>query len=118
MMVFFWGVMMSAAISAIMVIISVVVGKVEMVSISKNSSYECGFYSMDSARIPFSLRFFLLVVVFLIFDVEVVLLFPLLSILGSGKMNLSIFICGVVFLLILLFGLIHEWNEGSLNWMN
>nr|YP_009093874.1 NADH dehydrogenase subunit 3 [Marisa cornuarietis]AIT57582.1 NADH dehydrogenase subunit 3 [Marisa cornuarietis] len=81
----------------------------------KSSPFECGFDPMKSARLPFSLRFFLLAIIFLIFDVEIVLLFPILSSIGfsfSLSTNLGLFI----FMLILIIGLFHEWNEGSLGW--
>nr|YP_010580916.1 NADH dehydrogenase subunit 3 [Entemnotrochus rumphii]UZT27101.1 NADH dehydrogenase subunit 3 [Entemnotrochus rumphii] len=82
----------------------------------KGSSFECGFDPMGSARLPFSLRFFLLAVIFLIFDVEIVLLFPI--IIGSFyQINFFIFIGTATFLFILILGLFHEWNEGSLDWM-
>nr|YP_009503328.1 NADH dehydrogenase subunit 3 [Leucosyrinx sp. MNHN IM 2013-19304]AXA45394.1 NADH dehydrogenase subunit 3 [Leucosyrinx sp. MNHN IM 2013-19304] len=81
----------------------------------KSSPFECGFDPVKSARLPFSLRFFLLAIIFLIFDVEIVLLFPILaSMMRSVSLNLmfSLFI----FLFILVIGLFHEWNEGSLDW--
>nr|YP_009378351.1 NADH dehydrogenase subunit 3 [Solemya velesiana]ARH10783.1 NADH dehydrogenase subunit 3 [Solemya velesiana] len=81
----------------------------------KSSPFECGFDPMGSARLPFSLRFFLLAVIFLIFDVEIVLLFPIISTL-SMNMSLSALIGGIMFLLILIVGLLHEWREGSLDW--
>lgn len=83
---------------------------------NKNTPFECGFDPKDTARIPFSLRFFLLGIVFLIFDVEVSLLFPLVVSL-KYQISLSILLGGTIFLLILLFGLFHEWNEGSLSWV-
>nr|YP_010393247.1 NADH dehydrogenase subunit 3 [Cellana toreuma]UPX89409.1 NADH dehydrogenase subunit 3 [Cellana toreuma]WNO18539.1 NADH dehydrogenase subunit 3 [Cellana toreuma] len=81
----------------------------------KSSPFECGFDSLGFSRIPFSLRFFLLAVVFLIFDVEVVLLFPFIS-KSLCQFNLMLVISGYFFLAILLVGLIHEWKEGSLDW--
>nr|ARI50054.1 NADH dehydrogenase subunit 3 [Steromphala umbilicaris] len=82
----------------------------------KSSPFECGFDPMGSARLPFSLRFFLLAVIFLIFDVEIVLLFPpVIKMLGG--MNMFMFFSLTSFLIILILGLFHEWNEGSLNWM-
>nr|QFG38789.1 NADH dehydrogenase subunit 3 [Glaphyrina caudata] len=81
----------------------------------KSSPFECGFDPLKSARLPFSLRFFLLAIIFLIFDVEIVLLFPILV---SMVMSFSfILMLGLfIFLLILVIGLFHEWNEGSLDW--
>jgi len=82
----------------------------------KMTPFECGFDPKDSARLPFSIRFFLLAVVFLIFDIEIALLFPV--IVGFITINYKYAITsGVIFLIILLLGLIHEWNQGSLRWV-
>nr|YP_009318348.1 NADH dehydrogenase subunit 3 [Angaria delphinus]AOZ71829.1 NADH dehydrogenase subunit 3 [Angaria delphinus] len=82
----------------------------------KTSPFECGFDPMGSARLPFSLRFFLLAVIFLIFDVEIVLLFPAVLKLSTG-LDPFIFAGLFSFLFILILGLFHEWNEGSLDWI-
>nr|YP_009512518.1 NADH dehydrogenase subunit 3 [Reishia luteostoma]YP_010400241.1 NADH dehydrogenase subunit 3 [Reishia bronni]AXJ93072.1 NADH dehydrogenase subunit 3 [Reishia luteostoma]UQS75940.1 NADH dehydrogenase subunit 3 [Reishia bronni] len=81
----------------------------------KSSPFECGFDPIKSARLPFSLRFFLLAIIFLIFDVEIVLLFPILISMTSS-FSLALMIGLFVFLMILIVGLFHEWNEGSLDW--
>lgn len=81
----------------------------------KNSPFECGFDPIKSARLPFSLRFFLLAIIFLIFDVEIVLLFPVLARI-AGSFSFSLIIGTFIFLIILVLGLFHEWNEGSLDW--
>lgn len=83
---------------------------------NKSTSFECGFDPKDSARLPFSLRFFLLAVLFLIFDIEVALLFPVILGLYLNLYTFSI-LAGFIFLLILLVGLVHEWNQGSLRWV-
>nr|ARQ20665.1 NADH dehydrogenase subunit 3 [Nacella magellanica] len=82
----------------------------------QSSPFECGFDPLGSARVPFSLRFFLLAVIFLIFDVEIVLLFPFIS-KNLCQINLSMLFGGYFFLFILLVGLLHEWKEGSLDWV-
>nr|DBA44325.1 TPA_asm: NADH dehydrogenase subunit 3 [Depressigyra globulus] len=82
----------------------------------KSSPFECGFDPLSSSRTPFSLRFFLLAVIFLIFDVEIVLLIPAISSLGLLA-NLTTMLGIFLFLIILLLGLFHEWNEGSLDWL-
>nr|YP_002242159.1 NADH dehydrogenase subunit 3 [Damon diadema]ACI02273.1 NADH dehydrogenase subunit 3 [Damon diadema] len=77
------------------------------------SPFECGFDPLTQTRIPFSIQFFLIAILFLIFDVEISLILPIpfsLSLLSSPWLAFS------VFMLILLVGLIHEWNMGSLEW--
>nr|ADO60406.1 NADH dehydrogenase subunit 3 [Hydrochus sp. BMNH 840193] len=81
----------------------------------KSSPFECGFDPKSSARLPFSLQFFLIAVIFLIFDVEITLLIPLILIMKITNI-LSYSIITIFFLLILLMGLYHEWNQGALNW--
>nr|YP_009642899.1 NADH dehydrogenase subunit 3 [Gari elongata]QCQ20463.1 NADH dehydrogenase subunit 3 [Gari elongata] len=82
----------------------------------KLSTYECGFEPMASSRQAFCLRFFILAIIFLVFDVEIALLIPYVLSVG---MNISFFVRSAVFIfvLILLLGLLHEYNEGSLDWM-
>jgi NADH-ubiquinone oxidoreductase chain 3 len=79
----------------------------------KASPFECGFTPKDSARLPFSIRFFLISIVFLIFDVELILVFPaipgLVSI--SGLIRFLVIFCVII---ILIFGLFHEAAQGSL----
>lgn len=83
----------------------------------KSSPFECGFDPNRRARIPFSLRFFLLAVIFIVFDIEIVLIMPapILHLLSNSPSTLY---GRLAFLLILLIGLLHEWKEGSLNWSN
>nr|YP_010309788.1 NADH dehydrogenase subunit 3 [Megetra punctata]UMR54905.1 NADH dehydrogenase subunit 3 [Megetra punctata] len=81
----------------------------------KSSPFECGFDPKSSARLPFSLHFFLIAIIFLIFDVEITLLFPLImSLKISNLMNYTLIL--TIFILILLIGLFHEWKQGALDW--
>nr|YP_010574507.1 NADH dehydrogenase subunit 3 [Peronia verruculata]UZH97761.1 NADH dehydrogenase subunit 3 [Peronia verruculata] len=83
----------------------------------KLTPFECGFDPLSASRTPFSTRFFILVVLFLIFDVEIALLFPILTMLtanNSTQLGFMVFL----FLVILLFGLFHEWNEGAIDWVS
>nr|AOY39883.1 NADH dehydrogenase subunit 3 [Curculionidae sp. BMNH 1039870] len=81
----------------------------------KSSPFECGFEPMSSSRMPFSIHFFLIAIIFVIFDVELVLLFPSIS---SLKLSSPIMLSSTLtlFIIILLSGLYHEWNQGALNW--
>nr|WBK03013.1 NADH dehydrogenase subunit 3 [Yoda sp. d ASH-2021] len=79
------------------------------------SPYECGFDPINSARLPFSLRFFLVAILFLLFDLEIALLLPLPAAITTRNPELS-FILAFIILLILTIGLIYEWLEGGLEW--
>lgn len=81
----------------------------------KTSPFECGFDPKNNARVPFSLRFFILAIIFIVFDIEIVLLIPI-PILNTLINTVQAEIAAIVFLVILLLGLFHEWKEGSLNW--
>nr|YP_009350092.1 NADH dehydrogenase subunit 3 [Homoiodoris japonica]AKK32254.1 NADH dehydrogenase subunit 3 [Homoiodoris japonica] len=83
----------------------------------KMTAFECGFDPLSKMRSPFSTRFFLLVVLFLIFDVEIALLFPVLSVFSSS-LNFFTISGLLLFLVVLLFGVFHEWNEGALDWFS
>nr|YP_009317200.1 NADH dehydrogenase subunit 3 [Stathmopoda auriferella]AOX13382.1 NADH dehydrogenase subunit 3 [Stathmopoda auriferella] len=104
-------------ISNIMMFISIMLSKKTFMDREKCSPFECGFDPNSSARIPFSLHFFLITVIFLIFDVKIALIFPIIS---SFKM-VNFFIWSLTsffFFIILLLGLYHEWNQNMLNWSN
>nr|QEJ81431.1 NADH dehydrogenase subunit 3 [Drilaster sp. FM16] len=81
----------------------------------KSSPFECGFDPKTSARLPFSLQFFLIAVIFLIFDVEITLLLPLIMILKITNITTFALVTSL-FLFILLIGLYHEWKQGALDW--
>nr|YP_009192101.1 NADH dehydrogenase subunit 3 [Limnoperna fortunei]AKP18679.1 NADH dehydrogenase subunit 3 [Limnoperna fortunei] len=81
----------------------------------KLSPYECGFQPLMSARVSFSLRFYLVMIMFVIFDVEVVLMIPVLFVLYGAKdmwSSISVFL----FILILILGVLYERRDGSMDW--
>nr|QCG70235.1 NADH dehydrogenase subunit 3 [Eleotris fusca] len=81
----------------------------------KLSPYECGFDPLGSARLPFSLRFFLVAILFLLFDLEIALLLPLPWGDQLPSPTLTFFWATLVLLLLTL-GLIYEWAQGGLEW--
>ena len=111
----FWARIMAVALSTVVMTLGWVLSKRALSDREKNSPFECGFDPIKSARLPFSLRFFLLAIIFLIFDVEIVLLFPALTRI-SARVSTSMLVRVFSFLVILIVGLFHEWNEGSLDW--
>nr|YP_009180266.1 NADH dehydrogenase subunit 3 [Gymnogobius urotaenia]ALL96655.1 NADH dehydrogenase subunit 3 [Gymnogobius urotaenia] len=81
----------------------------------KVSPYECGFDPLGSARLPFSMRFFLVAILFLLFDLEIALLLPL----PWGDQlpyPLTSFFWATLLLLLLTLGLVYEWVQGGLEW--
>nr|UFY98541.1 NADH dehydrogenase subunit 3 [Piophila megastigmata]UFY98554.1 NADH dehydrogenase subunit 3 [Piophila megastigmata] len=102
-------------ISMIVMFLASILSKKSLVDREKSSPFECGFDPKSSSRLPFSLRFFLITIIFLIFDVEIALILPMILIINYS--NLLIWSAtAIIFILILLFGLYHEWNQGMLNW--
>nr|YP_010238603.1 NADH dehydrogenase subunit 3 [Ceracris hoffmanni]ARU80770.1 NADH dehydrogenase subunit 3 [Ceracris hoffmanni] len=81
----------------------------------KSSPFECGFDPKSSARMPFSLRFFLIAVIFLIFDVEIALILPIVIIMKTSNIIMWT-MSTLFFIMVLLGGLYHEWNQGALQW--
>nr|YP_010570397.1 NADH dehydrogenase subunit 3 [Ophiophthalmus serratus]UZG65885.1 NADH dehydrogenase subunit 3 [Ophiophthalmus serratus] len=88
-----------------------------IININKASPYECGFDPLNSSRLPFSFRFFLIAILFLIFDLEIALLIPLPFSLNFTYYQNSIFFLAL-FIIILSIGLYYEWISGGLEWAN
>nr|APX40648.1 NADH dehydrogenase subunit 3 [Crioceris asparagi] len=103
------------SITVIMILLLNLISKKTFSDREKNSPFECGFDPKSSARLPFSLHFFLIAIIFLIFDVEITLLIPMISTLKISNM-ISYSILLMSFIIILLIGLYHEWSQGALNW--
>nr|YP_010491941.1 NADH dehydrogenase subunit 3 [Lygephila dorsigera]UWM92727.1 NADH dehydrogenase subunit 3 [Lygephila dorsigera] len=104
-------------ISNIMMFLSIILSKKSFSDREKSSPFECGFDPKSSARIPFSLHFFLITVIFLIFDVEIALIFPIIPLFKLVNFILWTKI-SFFFIIILIIGLYHEWNQNMLNWTN
>lgn len=93
--------------------LSFVVGK-QKPDANKNSAYECGFDAFDDARSRFDVRFYLVAILFIIFDLEIAFLFPWA--ISLGEIGLFGFWSMMVFLGVLTVGFIYEWNKGALDW--
>ncbi len=82
--------------------------------VEKLSAYECGFNAFDDARMKFDIRFYLVSILFIIFDLEVAFLFPWAV--SFGSLGWFGFWSMIVFLAILTVGFAYEWKKGALEW--
>ena len=80
----------------------------------KNSPYECGFEAFEDARMKFDVRYYLVAILFILFDLEIAFLFPWAVALGD--IGATGFWAMMVFLGILVVGFIYEWKKGALEW--
>nr|ASY95849.1 NADH dehydrogenase subunit 3 [Atta opaciceps] len=101
-------------LSLILFLINFFISKKTTLSQEKMSPFECGFNPSSSARLPFSTQFFLISLIFLIFDIEITLLLPLIFL--TLNFNPFIIFYSFMFLFILIIGLYIEYNEYSLDW--
>ena len=80
----------------------------------KLSAYECGFEPFEDSRMEFDVRFYLVAILFIIFDLEIAFLFPWA--ISLGNIGLLGFCSMMIFLFILTIGFIYEWKKGALDW--
>ena len=80
----------------------------------KLSPYECGFEAFEDSRMRFDVRYYLVAILFIIFDLEIAFLFPWAVVLDS--IGLFGFVAMMIFLSILVIGFIYEWKKGALEW--
>ena len=103
----------AAGLSIVMILGSMLLGKQNPDS-EKNAAYECGFDAFTDARNRFDVRFYLVCLLFIIFDLEIAFLFPWA--ISLGEIGVFGFWSMVVFLGILTVGFIYEWKKGALDW--
>ena len=98
----------------VVLILAAVVLAVRNPDPEKVSAYECGFNAFDDARMKFDIRFYLVSILFIIFDLEVAFLFPLAV--AYGELGWFGFISMMIFLGVLTIGFAYEWKKGALEW--
>jgi NADH-quinone oxidoreductase subunit A len=103
----------AVGLAVVMVIASLVLAR-QKPDTAKLSAYECGFEAFEDARIKFDVRFYLVAILFIIFDLEVAFLFPWA--ISLGEIGIVGFLSMVVFLGILTVGFVYEWKKGALEW--
>ena len=80
----------------------------------KLSAYECGFEAFDDSRMEFDVRFYIVAILFIIFDLEIIFLFP--GAVACEQVGLLGFLAMMFFLLVLTIGFAYEWMKGALDW--
>ena len=81
---------------------------------AKNSPYECGFEAFEDARMKFDVRYYLVAILFILFDLELAFLLPWAVALGD--VGLTGFVAVLIFLAVLVVGFAYEWKKGALDW--
>ncbi|MFT6531785.1 MAG: NADH-quinone oxidoreductase subunit A [Limimaricola cinnabarinus] len=104
---------LAIALGAILILAAVVLA-VRRPDPEKVSAYECGFNAFDDARMKFDVRFYLVSILFIIFDLEVAFLFPWAV--AFGEVSMMAFWSMMVFLGVLTIGFAYEWKKGALEW--
>nr|AVJ52392.1 NADH dehydrogenase subunit 3 [Augocoris gomesii] len=109
------SVIVALMISSLLMIMCTIISKTSITDREKMSPFECGFDPLNSPRTPFSVQFFLIAMLFLIFDIEIAIILPIII---TMKFNMtSTWIMTIIFFtLILIMGLYYEWNNGVLEW--
>nr|YP_004021831.1 NADH dehydrogenase subunit 3 [Opilio parietinus]ADI92913.1 NADH dehydrogenase subunit 3 [Opilio parietinus] len=106
--------MFALMLSILVMFLSSNIAKSHYNLLEKMTPFECGFNPSNKSRVPFSLQFFLIALIFIIFDIEIILIIPApLFSMKSLPLSLSI----TLLILIIFLGLLHEWKEGSLKWV-
>ena len=81
---------------------------------AKNSPYECGFEAFEDARMKFDVRYYLVAILFILFDLEIAFLFPWATVIND--IGFAGFLSMMLFLAILTVGFVYEWMKGALEW--
>ena len=105
---------LSFGLAFLLVLLNITICAKSLMDVEKSSPFECGFTPKSLPRTPLSLRFFLIALVFLVFDVELILLFPIFRLMRS-QVAVETVILFIVILVLLIVGIYHEINQGSLN---
>jgi NADH-quinone oxidoreductase subunit A len=104
---------LAVALGIILILAAVVIA-VRNPDPEKVSAYECGFNAFDDARMKFDVRFYLVSILFIIFDLEVAFLFPWAV--AFGDLSMAAFWSMMIFLAVLTVGFVYEWKKGALEW--
>jgi NADH-quinone oxidoreductase subunit A len=100
-------------IAALFIVLGLILGPHKPDS-EKLSPYECGFDPFEDAHLKFDVRYYLVAILFILFDLEIAFLFPWA--IAIGDIGMAGFLAMMIFLAILVIGFIYEWKKGALEW--
>nr|YP_010554785.1 NADH dehydrogenase subunit 3 [Potamyia horvati]UYO79431.1 NADH dehydrogenase subunit 3 [Potamyia horvati] len=102
-------------ILSFLMMFSIIISKKKFFDREKFSPFECGFDPKSMTRMPFSIHFFIITIIFLIFDVEISIILPMIL---SFKINNKMywFLTSTLFMVILIIGIFYEWSLNLMNW--
>ncbi|MBI4006833.1 MAG: NADH-quinone oxidoreductase subunit A [Gammaproteobacteria bacterium] len=110
-------ILVGLAIGVVMLALGLVLGRImghARADSEKQSPYECGFEAFEDARMKFDVRYYLVAILFIIFDLEIAFLFPWAV--ALEKIGMAGFWAMMIFLAVLVVGFIYEWRKGALEW--
>nr|AFI23558.1 NADH dehydrogenase subunit 3 [Stephanitis mendica] len=108
--------MLTSMVSMLLILLNQIINKKMNMERNKMTPFECGFDPKSSSRIPFSTQFFLIGILFLIFDVEMVMILPLIITFKTSNLMMWI-MSSTVMVIVLIIGLYYEWKNGVIQWM-
>nr|YP_007890334.1 NADH dehydrogenase subunit 3 [Murina ussuriensis]AFX97586.1 NADH dehydrogenase subunit 3 [Murina ussuriensis] len=109
-----WTLTINAILASVLVTIAFWLPQMNIYA-EKSSPYECGFDPMGSARLPFSMKFFLVAITFLLFDLEIALLLPLPWASQTNKL-MNMLLTALFLISLLIASLVYEWTQKGLEW--
>nr|WRY72506.1 NADH dehydrogenase subunit 3 [Zyginella mandali] len=109
------NIMIIVMLVIIILMLIMAISKKTIMDLQKSTPFECGFNPMSFKRLPFSIHFFLIAIIFLIFDIEIIIIMPMMLTMKSSMMIMWMLTTSL-FILILIMGLYNEWINGMLDW--
>nr|QBZ38179.1 NADH dehydrogenase subunit 3 [Sogata hakonensis] len=110
-----WSILLTLIILIIMMISSFLMSKKSILDINKTTQFECGFSKFSSPRLSFSVHFFFIAIIFLMFDIELAIMLPMTISMKMMNLNQWIF-SSYLITMIITYGLYHEWINGAIEW--
>jgi len=117
MLLAYFSILVFIVLAIIMGVVALSAGKIfgkRVPSNAKDGPYECGFDPLETTRLPFDVRYYLVAILFILFDLETAFLFPWAFVLRH--LNGPGFWSAIIFLAVLIVGFVYEWKKGALEW--